>query len=265
MCIRDSCYPLVRAMAVALARGGEAGVNSLVQKLFLASADPQAGSSTLLKNSLIRLHSNVDAVQASKALGQFQLSDVVARLANGSSDSMFALNTQNHSMMVGSTQGPEGRRYYFYDPNVGIFAFDSSKGLAKAMEQHLVRRKLAAHYGSFGSQSQPAFNLVEIDTHKMAEVPVGSGLNVADLSRPEELAGVIGQRRQVEQAVGAQQRVSQDLRLGAALTTFDAEQWGARFDAASTRLAREHQLSSQWIPIIANTCLLYTSPSPRDS
>lgn len=247
------CYPLVRAMAVALARGGEAGVNSLVQKLFLASADPQAGSSTLLKNSLIRLHSNVDAVQASKALGQFQLSDVVARLANSSSDSMFALNTQNHSMMVGSTQGPEGRRYYFYDPNVGIFAFDSSKGLAKAMEQHLVRRKLAAHYGSFGSQSQPAFNLVEIDTHKMAEVPVGSGLNVADLSRPEELAGVIGQRRQVEQAVGAQQRVSQDLRLGAALTTFDAEQWGARFDAASTRLAREHQLSSQWIPIIANT------------
>ncbi|MFJ7142915.1 TcdA/TcdB pore-forming domain-containing protein [Pseudomonas protegens] len=247
------CYPLVRAMAVALARGGEAGVNSLVQKLFLASADPQAGSSTLLKNSLIRLHSNVDAVQASKELGQFRLTDVVARLANSSSDSMFALNTQNHSMMVGSTQGPEGRRYYFYDPNVGIFAFDSSKGLAKAMEQHLVRRKLAAHYGSFGSQSQPAFNLIEIDTHKMAEVPVGSGLNVADLSRPEELAGVIGQRRQVEQAVGAQQRVSQDLRLGAALTTFDAEQWGARFDAASTRLAREHQLSSQWIPIIANT------------
>ncbi|MFB4249782.1 TcdA/TcdB pore-forming domain-containing protein [Pseudomonas idahonensis] len=247
------CYPLVRAMAVALANGGEAGVNSLVQKLFLASADPQAGSSTLLKNSLIRLHSNVDAVQASKALGQFQLSDVVARLANSSSDSMFALNTQNHSMLVGSTQGPEGRRYYFYDPNVGIFAFDSSKGLAKAMEQHLVRRKLAAHYGSFGSQSQPAFNLVEIDTHKMAEVPLGSGLNVADLSRPEELAGVIGQRRQVEQAVGAQQRVSQDLRLGAALTTFDAEQWGARFDAASTRLAQEHQLSSQWIPIIANT------------
>lgn len=33
------CYPLVRAMAVALASGGEAGVNSLVQKLFLASAD----------------------------------------------------------------------------------------------------------------------------------------------------------------------------------------------------------------------------------
>lgn len=246
------CYPLVRAMAVALASGGEAGVNSLVQKLFLASADPQAGSSTLLKNSLIRLHSNVEAVQASRALGQVKLSEVVSRLAASSGTSMFALNTQNHSMMVGSTQTAEGRRYYFYDPNVGIFAFDSSKGLAKAMQQHLVTRNLAAHYGSFGTKSLPAFNLIEIDTGKMAEVPVGNGLNVADLSRPEELAGVIGQRRQVEQAVDAQQRVSEDLRLGAALTTLDAEQWGARFEVASTRLAREHQLGGQWIPIIAN-------------
>ncbi|MEK1913386.1 MAG: TcdA/TcdB pore-forming domain-containing protein, partial [Pseudomonas chlororaphis] len=246
------CYPLVRAMAVALASGGEAGVNSLVQKLFLASADPQAGSSTLLKNSLIRLHSNVEAVQASRELGQVKLSEVVSRLAASSGTSMFALNTQNHSMMVGSTQTAEGRRYYFYDPNVGIFAFDSSKGLAKAMQQHLVTRNLAAHYGSFGTKSLPAFNLIEIDTGKMAEVPVGNGLNVADLSRPEELAGVIGQRRQVEQAVDAQQRVSEDLRLGAALTTLDAEQWGARFEVASTRLAREHQLGGQWIPIIAN-------------
>jgi len=246
------CYPLVRAMAVALASGGEAGVNSLVQKLFLASADPQAGSSTLLKNSLIRLHSNVEAVQASRELGQFKLAEVVSRLAAGSGTSMFALNTQNHSMMVGSTQTAEGRRYYFYDPNVGIFAFDSTKGLSKAMQQHLVTRNLAAHYGSLGTKSLPTFNLIEIDTGKMAEVPVGNGLNVADLSRPEELAGVIGQRRQVEQAVDARQRVSEDLRLGAALTTFDAEQWGARFEVASTRLAREHQLGSQWIPIIAN-------------
>ncbi|WP_241190690.1 TcdA/TcdB pore-forming domain-containing protein [Pseudomonas chlororaphis] len=247
------CYPLVRAMAVALASGGEAGVNSLVQKLLLASADPEAGSSTLLKNSLIRLHSNVEAVQASKELGQFKLAEVVSRLAAGSGTSMFALNTQNHSMMVGSTVTADGRRYYFYDPNVGIFAFDSTKGLAKAMEQHLVGRKLAAHYGSFGSQSQPAFNLVEIDTAKMAEVPVGSGLNVADLSRPEELADVIGQQRQVEQVVDAQQRVSEDLHLGAALTTFDAEQWGERFEAASTRLAQEHRLGSEWLPIIATT------------
>ncbi|WP_448511499.1 insecticidal toxin MCF [Photorhabdus laumondii] len=247
------CYPLVRTMAVALAGGGEAGINSLVQKLFFASADPQAGSSTLLKNSLISLHYNVEAVQASTELGQFNLSEVVSRLAATTGTSMFALNTQNHSMMVGSTVMAEGRRYYFYDPNVGIFAFDNTKSLSRAMEQHLVVRGLAAYYGSFGSKSVPAFNLIEIDTRKMAEVPVGNGLNVADLTRFEELASVIGQRRQVEQVVSVQERVMEDLRLSPALKTFDAEQWGARFEVASARLAQEHQLDSRWLPIIATT------------
>ncbi|MBV7576701.1 cytotoxin [Pseudomonas sp. PDM32] len=247
------CYPLVRAMAVALASGGEVAVDSLVNKLFLACADPESGSATLLKNSLVRLRPNDEAVQASSALGQFKLSEVVSRLAASIGTSMFALNTQNHSMMVGATVTTEGRRYYFYDPNVGVFAFDTTQALSEAMKQHLVGRKMAAHYGSFGSKSEPAFNLIEIDTGKMAKVSVGSGLNVADLSRPEELADVIGQRHQVEKAVDAQQRFSDDLRLGAALATFDAEQWGTRFDDACTRLALEHQLGSQWMPIIANT------------
>ncbi|KOY62452.1 cytotoxin [Photorhabdus heterorhabditis] len=248
------CYPLVRAMAVALARGGETGINSLVQKLFFASADPQAGSSTLLKNSLIKLHSNVEAVQAStQLLDLFNLSEVVSRLSATTHPSMFALNTQNHSMMVGITVTAEGRRYYFYDPNVGIFAFDNTNNLSRAMEKHLVGRNLAAHYGSFGSKSKPTFNLVEINTDKMAEVSVGNGLNVADLTRFEELASVIGQRRQVEQAVSAQERVTEDLRLSTVLKTFDAEQWGARFEAASIRLAQEHQLDSHWLPIIATT------------
>ncbi|WP_036771337.1 TcdA/TcdB pore-forming domain-containing protein, partial [Photorhabdus australis] len=248
------CYPLVRAMAVALASGGEAGINNLVQKLFFASADPQAGSSTLLKNSLIRLHSNVEAVQAStNLLNLFNLSEVVSRLNTTPRASMFALNTQNHSMMVGVTVTAEGRRYYFYDPNVGIFAFDNPNNLSRAMEKHLVGRNLAVHYGSFGSKSVPTFNLVEIDTGKMAEVTVGNGLNVADLTRSEELASVIGQRRQVEQAVRVPEQVKEDLRLSTLLKTLDAEQWGARFEVASTRLAQEHQLDSRWLPIIATT------------
>ncbi|MGS0628383.1 MULTISPECIES: TcdA/TcdB pore-forming domain-containing protein [Photorhabdus] len=247
------CYPLVRAMAVALASSGETGINNLVQKLFFASADPQAGGSTLLKNSLIRLHSNVEAVQASTKLGLSNLSEVVSRLTTTAHTAMFALNTQNHSMMVGITVTAEGRRYYFYDPNVGIFAFDNTKNLFNAMNKHLVERNLAVHYGSFGSQSEPAFNLVEIDTGKMAEVPVGNGLNVADLTRFEELASVIGQRRQVEQAVRAPERVTEDLRLSTLLKTLDAEQLGGRFEVASTQLAQEYQLDSHWLPIIATT------------
>ncbi|MCW7548214.1 cytotoxin [Photorhabdus sp. APURE] len=248
------CYPLVRAMAVALASRGEAGINSLVEKLFLAAADPQAGSSTLLKNSLIRLHSNnIEAVQASTALGQVKLSEVVSLLKEATGTSTFALNTLNHSMMVGSTVGTEGRRYYFYDPNVGIFAFNDTISFSQAMKQHLVERKLAVHYDALGNESTPIFNLVEIDAGKMAEVPVGNGLDVADLTLPGELTTVIEQRRQIEQTVNAQARIVEDTRLHTALATFDAEQWGAKFDEASIRLARENSLDQRWMPVIGNT------------
>lgn len=49
-------------------------------------------------------------MQASTEVGQLKLSEVVARLAASKGTAMFALNTQNHSMMVGSTQGAEGQR-----------------------------------------------------------------------------------------------------------------------------------------------------------
>ncbi|MCA6223024.1 TcdA/TcdB pore-forming domain-containing protein [Photorhabdus antumapuensis] len=247
------CYPLVRAMAVALASSGEAGINSLVEKLFLAAADPQAGSSTLLKNSLLKLHSNIEAVQASTTRGRVTLSEVVSLLKKATGTSTFALNTPDHSMMVGSTIGAKGRRYYFYDPNVGIFAFNNAANFSQAMKQHLVKHKLAVHYGSLGSESVPVFNLVEINTDKMAEVSVGNGLDVADLTRPGELATVIEQRRQVEQIVNAQVRIVKDTRLHTALMTLDAEQWGARFDEASTRLAQENNLDQRWMPVIGNT------------
>ncbi|MDE9571699.1 hypothetical protein, partial [Xenorhabdus bovienii] len=86
--------PLVRAMAVALASNGKAGINSLVEKLFLAAASPQAGSSTLLKNSLVTLHSNVEAVQASTVKGQVTLSEVVSLLEGATGTSTFSLNTR---------------------------------------------------------------------------------------------------------------------------------------------------------------------------
>ncbi|AMS13842.1 hypothetical protein A3218_05895 [Pseudomonas chlororaphis] len=247
------CYPLVRAMAVALASHGEQGVNSLVEKLFLAAAAPDAGSSTLLKNSLGALHSNVDAVQASTAAGMYKLRGVLSRLAKTTQTTIFALNTQRHSMMVASLIGTEGRRYYFYDPNVGVFAFDSLDNLSDAMMQHLVKRSLGVFYGALGSATAPIFDLVQIDAAQMAVVPLGRHLNVADLSQPGELANVLEARHQVQQTVNAQERAAQDALLRSSLVSFDAEQWGAKYHEATSRLALQAGLDHRWMPVIANT------------
>ncbi|PHM48847.1 TcdA/TcdB pore-forming domain-containing protein [Xenorhabdus miraniensis] len=247
------CYPLVRAMAVAVANSGKAGINRLVEKLFLAAASPQEGSSILLKNSLAKLHSNVEAVQALTARGKFTLQNVVSLLKEKTGTSMFALNTRNHAMMVGVTIGDEGRRYYFYDPNVGIFAFNNSDNFFQAINKHLVKRKMAVYYGSLGSESNPEFNLMEIDPDKMARVSLGNGLDVADLSSTDELATVIEQRQWVKQTVIAQEKITKDAQLRTALVTLDAEQWGAKFDESITRLAQENKLDQHWMPIIGNT------------
>ncbi|WMI97573.1 TcdA/TcdB pore-forming domain-containing protein [Pseudomonas chlororaphis subsp. aurantiaca] len=247
------CLPLVRAMAVALAEYGVPGVNSLVEKLFFAAASPDDSSSWLLKNSLSELHTNVPARAATIERGKVGLAEVASLLQSTEATTMFALNTQAHSMMVGSVVTGEGRRFYFYDPNVGVFAFDDVNSFSTAMKQHFVKRKLGAYYGAFGTQKEPTFILEEIDSAKMAEVSVGNGLNVSDLGRTEELAVVIEQRREVGRAVGAQARVAEDALLRTALTTLDVEQWGARFDAASTRLTEQAGLDSRWMPVIANT------------
>ncbi|WP_323837496.1 TcdA/TcdB pore-forming domain-containing protein [Photorhabdus africana] len=245
------CYPLVRAMAVALAHRGETGIKNLVKKLFLA-ASPATGHATLLKNSLARLHSSVEAVQASTPRGMVKLPGVVSLLKTVTGTSIFALNTQNHSMMVGCIVGDEGRRYYFYDPNVGIFAFDNSTNFSRAMDQHLIKHDLATYYGSLGSKSAPVFNLVEIDPGKMASVPVGSSLEVADLIRPEALIKVIKQRQQVKKTASTQVQITKDTQLHATLATLDAKLWGTKFYRASTRLVQENNLDPRWIPMIGN-------------
>lgn len=247
------CYPLVRAMAVALAIGGETCADALVQKLFLAAADPTGGSATLFKYSLQTLHANLAAVQASSSTGTFTLPEVASRFKAAGSTTMFALNTRTHSMLLGCVGGAGVRRDYFYDPNLGVFAFDETERLFQALQQHLLEAGLAGLYAAYGSLSQPGFRLVEIDTRKMASVPLGYGLQVADLSRPDELADIVGQRQQVDPAVAAHVQLAEDLPMRRALAMLEAERWGARFHAASSRLMHEAGLDHRWFPVLDNT------------
>lgn len=67
------CYPLVRAMSVALASKGNLGANNFVDNLFLAAASPEGSNANLLKHALANLHSNIDATFSSKLVGNFNL------------------------------------------------------------------------------------------------------------------------------------------------------------------------------------------------
>ncbi|WP_265511479.1 hypothetical protein [Providencia rustigianii] len=70
------CYPLVRAMSVALARNGQAGADILIDKLYIAAADPESRDALLLQSSLKNLHSNINAVESSFSHGVMELKQI---------------------------------------------------------------------------------------------------------------------------------------------------------------------------------------------
>ncbi|WP_252090979.1 TcdA/TcdB pore-forming domain-containing protein [Pseudomonas sp. MWU13-3659] len=229
------CYPLVRAMAVALQMRQIEGGNRLVDRLFTASASPLGEDTRLLREGLRVLHTSVDASSASASQGQLKLSEVAARLGQLNEPGMFALNTPVHAMLVGMTQGPQGRHYYFYDPNFALFAFKDAATLAKAMKQHLVQRQMALFYQALGSPGDPGFDLVKLDTGRMATVLLGNELQVGDLVAPFDLYQVREKRRQISE-------------VGIALEIIEARNWATRFRQAAGDLAQRSGLDNRFVP-----------------
>lgn len=256
------CYPLVMAMAVAVAEGGVPALNNLLDELFLAAANPQSNSSKLLLESLRYLHVSDSIRAATKKLyrrvvqseamnNKFTLPEIIAEVEKNSSTSMFALNTSTHSMMVGSSGAGDGRRYHFYDPNFGFFTFAKAKNLSRAMHQHFVVRKMAGAYAASGSKSLPEFDLLKIDTNKMAEIALPSGLTVGDLSKPGQLEHLLDKRQQAKVLLNTQSAISDNLSLRSMLTTLDVQSWGARLKQKTAILAKENGLDHHWLPVIS--------------
>ncbi|WP_323087007.1 hypothetical protein, partial [Providencia alcalifaciens] len=95
------CYPLVRAMSVALSNQGHKGANTLIDKLFMAAANPDDNDSLLLKSALSKLHSNTNAIEASFSHGNMNLKKIQELLDSKEQTMMLAVNTPNHSMLIG--------------------------------------------------------------------------------------------------------------------------------------------------------------------
>lgn len=242
------CYPLVRAMAVALEENGPNGSNVLLDKLFLAAASPTDNSSILLKKSLIRLHSNIEAVQSSSSQGNLDLNAIEARLTEGNATKMYALNSQKHAMMLGKIVYEDSVTYYFYDPNFGIFTFESSHKLFSALNKFMINKKMAKLYVALGSDSKPIFELISIDVDGMRNVAVGGGLVVSDLSNTDDLNLVAERRKNTIKFIENQIQITKELNIKASLTILTAERWGDKIERVFNEISEQYQLDETWLP-----------------
>ncbi|HHE6468741.1 TPA: TcdA/TcdB pore-forming domain-containing protein [Providencia rettgeri] len=246
------CYPLVRAMAVALAKEGKTGSDNLIDKLFYAMSLPDEENSKRLKTSLIALHSNVLASQASTSNGILSLVEIQHKLSESDTTRMYSINTTRHAMLLGKTVNSEEVMYYFYDPNFGIFGFNDEVKLFNGLKEYMLKKKMASFYNAMGNEKEPKFELITIDIDKMADVPIGSGLTVDDLHNANKLNDISERRAKVSLLTEQKNAVAYDLQLQASLQVIDAKQWVERIDDAVKRLADENYLDNKWLINFSN-------------
>ncbi|MEQ4674473.1 TcdA/TcdB pore-forming domain-containing protein [Providencia vermicola] len=246
------CYPLVRAMSVALAKGGQNSADKLIDKLYVAAANPDDENSILLKEGLKNLHSNTEAVESSFSYGKMSLNKIQELLTVRNETMMFALNTSSHSMMLGKKVENGKSNYYFYDPNFGIFVFDDSQSLFNAITKFFTEKKFAPYYSAFEVDGKPAFNLVYIDTHKMRGVSIGNQLTVENLSDENEISTIEARQNKARLILKGQNEIYQDLQLKCLLSILDANQWAEKIHEASVKLSVENNLDNRWLPMFHN-------------
>lgn len=247
------CYPLVRAMSVALALEGNSGADELLNKMFIAAASPEEKNSVILKMSLINLHSNLEAIEASTSLDLLDLKGIKKILIETDGTKMYALNTQSHSMLIGKKSQNGGVSYYFYDPNFGLYTFDSPKKLFSTLNDFLVKNKMAYQYDALGKISEPIFELISIDVQKMADVEVGSGVSVEDLVYSTDLEEVTQRYKKTKFFIEKQNSLAKDRQIQSSFSILKAEQWGARLELSVDKITQLHQLNENWLPVFAST------------
>ncbi|KAH9296784.1 hypothetical protein KI387_028466, partial [Taxus chinensis] len=260
------CYPLVRAMAVALSKGEEVAAESFLAKLRELSEDEltpsQERNAKYLRDALAGLHGNGEADSASTALpDMFTIPDVVGKLRSAQQSQFYALNTEAHSMLVGVTvMSDDNRQYYFYDPNFLMAYFNNDTKLLDSMETFFSNSEIARHYETFSRKGQPRFKLVLIDSDEMEKARVDAGITVAHISSGIDLGDMFDSRKRNSVVGDAESQLAGDRKLRAALSTAEAYAWTARWRDASMRLEEKEgeRLNGNWIQ------LLYTLKKSED-
>mgnify|MGYP001193980265 CR=1 FL=1 len=247
------CYPLVRAMSVASARGEQA-IRNFSDKLFIGAANPQAVESQLLLDGLQNLHTNSDARESSYLFGRLYIDGIIKAVkrelaAHGKVS--FALNTASHSMGLYAINDMGTKRYYFYDPNFSIVEFSSLKSLKKSLESHLIVANMAEFYSADRTLGRPELSVVSIDTSAMADIEILPGQQVVNLTTDEPLA-LIEDDESIIVLEQSEEQSRQDLSLRASLTKVSADKHARILSKTIASIVAEHQLPPEWIPIVAS-------------
>ncbi|MFW9079405.1 TcdA/TcdB pore-forming domain-containing protein [Pseudomonas sp. P2757] len=241
------CFPLALAMSAALARG-EMSTRELFGRFYLAVDEPAASDSVTFLTALEELRS-VQISEVGSVLGRVDLDKVVATIEESAGTRTLMLNSDNHSMLVAKTVQGTATTYHFYDPNFGLFEFNSADIFKATVTQFFKVPGLAEHYAVFGQPGLPQFDLIDVHAEQVAELELSPEVKVAHLLEEGALPGMPARsvRQRVNSAHG--RSLIANPRLGNSLLKLDNHWWAEQIADVTSRLQEGHESVTPLVPL----------------
>jgi len=245
--IGGRCYPLALVMSAALAQG-EVSSKHLRGRFYLAVLEPGEADAQAFLRSLEALR-DVPMPEVGTRLGQANLDQVRDLLETRSGPRMVMLNSDNHSMLVAKTVSGQRATYHFFDPNFGLCNFDHADEMRTRLERFFQAEGMAHYYAAYGSAARPEFDLIDLNSEKIATLELADGFTVEHLLRPDPLPGepTLAIRQRLNSAHG--RSLASNAHLGSSLLKLDSHWWGQQIAQATVDLQELHGSTTPLVPL----------------
>ncbi|MBV4486482.1 toxin [Pseudomonas sp. SWRI153] len=245
--IGGRCYPLTLMMAAAFATGEEAS-RRLRERFYLAVMEPQQNDSIVFLQALEELQ-GTRLSEVGTTLLRADVAQITAALADFAVDRTLLLNSDNHSLLVAKTRVGEKTLFHFYDPNFGVFEFETPAMLQRALEHLLLKMGMAKYYAAYGTEIRPTFDLIELQGERVAALSLSAGFKVARVLSGEPLPGQPAGRLRQRMNSAHGRSLTENAHLGASLLGLDSHWWGRQIAHATQALQALHASTTPLVPL----------------
>lgn len=240
------CYPLALVMAAALEKGASAE-RALIGKLAIANLTPDAPQAHALLKVLDELR-GVPMARFGEKKPAANLATVMQTLEAKTAAGSLLLNTDNHSMLVSKVVAQGETSYRFYDPNFGLYAFARIEDLQQGVQRFMQEEVIARLYG-LEQGTASFFEVIELDGASIAGKSLPSEIRVEHLLSSDPLGGGRAVEPWSQHAALRARSLSENARLGQALSSVDSHKWARTIESSTLRLQDQHQLSRDFVPV----------------
>ncbi|RMO65211.1 hypothetical protein ALQ38_03489 [Pseudomonas marginalis pv. marginalis] len=143
---RGQCAAMSRSMANAMEQGTEA---TFIGNMFTAAANPTDPAARQFIQELATMQARLEAptlFHAGKPRRQMGYNAIVDELADAKGPKTLMISSLDHAMTAGVAGEGLNKKFFFYDPNVGVATFTNPEMMKRALHKVFTDKKLPVQY-----------------------------------------------------------------------------------------------------------------------